>query len=88
VSQLAERHHDRQVAVVIPELVEPRWYHHLLHNHTASVLRTLLIFRGGPQIVVISAPWYLADWLPERQRLRGRGRELARRIMGGGQQAR
>jgi amino acid transporter len=70
VTELAEQHPDRQVAVVIPELVEPRWYHYLLHNHAASLLRTLLIFRGGPQVVVINAPWYLQDWAPEQARLR------------------
>jgi amino acid transporter len=82
VSELAEAHLDRQVAVVIPELVEPRWYHHLLHNHSASVLRTLLIFRGGPQIVVISAPWYLSDWRPEQERLRRSSRSsLVRKFL-------
>jgi hypothetical protein len=69
VTQLASEHPDRQVAVVVPEMVEPRWYHYLLHNHTASVLKAMLLFRGGPQIVVINTPWYLRDWLPERRRL-------------------
>lgn len=69
VTSLAEENPDRQVAVVLPELVEPRWYHFLLHNHSASILRALLLFRGGPQIVVVSTPWYLADWLPERRSL-------------------
>jgi hypothetical protein len=79
VSELAEQHADRQVAVVIAELVEPRWYHYLLHNHTASLLRALLIFRGGPQIVVISAPWYLQDWVPEHRRLGMRFRGFRRK---------
>jgi hypothetical protein len=69
VTELAERHPEQQVAVVVPELVEPRWYHYLLHNHTASVLKTLLLFRGGPQIVVVNTPWYLEDWQPERKLL-------------------
>jgi amino acid transporter len=69
VTQLGSDHPDRQIAVVVPELVEPRWYHYLLHNQTASLLKTLLLFRGGPQIVLVSMPWYLQDWLPERRRL-------------------
>jgi len=59
IHELADAHPKRQVAVVIPELVEPRWYHYLLHNHTPTLLRTLLINRGGPQVVVVSTPWHL-----------------------------
>lgn len=69
VQQLAAANPDRQIAVVIAELVEPRWYQYLLHSHTAALLRALLRLRGGPQIVIVSTPWYLKDWLPERRRL-------------------
>lgn len=84
VTDLASQHEDRQIAVIVPELVELRWYHYLLHNHTASVLKALLLFRGGPQIVVVNTPWYLRDWMPERRRMmrfrdRLAGRWLARR---------
>jgi hypothetical protein len=50
---------DRQIAVVVGELVERRWYHHLLHNKRAGVLKTLLLLRGNQRIVVINVPWYL-----------------------------
>jgi hypothetical protein len=84
VTELAEKHPDRQIAVIVPELVELRWYHYLLHNHTASIIKALLLYRGGPQIVIVSTPWYLRDWKPERRRmlrLRGsaRGWPFARR---------
>jgi hypothetical protein len=49
----------RQIAVIIPELVEARWYHYLMHNQRAEVLKTLLLLRGNQQIVVINVPWYL-----------------------------
>jgi amino acid transporter len=49
----------RFVAVIVPELVEQRWYHYLLFSHTATALKMMLLFRGGPQVVVIDAPWYL-----------------------------
>jgi hypothetical protein len=55
--------------VVIPELVEARWYYRLLHDQTATFIRTLLLLRGGPQLVLITMPWYLRDWKPERHRL-------------------
>ena len=50
---------ERQIAVIIPELVEARWYHYLMHNQRAEVLKTLLLLRGNQKIVVINVPWYL-----------------------------
>ncbi len=50
---------DLQVAVLIPELVEKRWYQYLLHNQRAAVLKTLLLLRGNQRIVVVNVPWYL-----------------------------
>jgi hypothetical protein len=54
-----KRHPERQIAVLIPELVARRWYHHLLHNKRASRLKALLLVRGDDDIVVINVPWYL-----------------------------
>jgi amino acid transporter len=54
-----QRNPDRQVAVLIPELVARRWYEHLLHNKRAAMLKTLLLVRGDDDIVVINVPWYL-----------------------------
>ena len=69
IDELARTHPDRQVAVIVPDLVERRWYHAFLHNHSAALIKALLLARGGPQTVVVSAPWYLRDWLPEQQHL-------------------
>lgn len=69
VTDLKEKNPDRLIAVIVPELVEPRWYHYMLHNHTASVIKALLVFRGGPQVVIVSTPWHLSDWIPEHRRL-------------------
>jgi amino acid transporter len=69
VHGLAKENHDRQIAVIVPELVERRWYHYLLHRNSASLLKSLLTLQGGPELVIVSAPWYLADWMPERRRL-------------------
>jgi len=52
---------NQQVAVLIPELVERRWYHHLLHNKRASVLKALLLLKGNQRIIVINVPWYLCS---------------------------
>jgi amino acid transporter len=67
VRELVARHPDRLVAVVLPELVEARWYHALLHAHTLALLARRLRTEGGPQVLIVSTPWYLRDWLPERR---------------------
>jgi amino acid transporter len=65
VRRVAAEDPTRFVAVIVPELVEARWYHYLLFSHTATALKMMLLFRGGPQIVVVNAPWYL---VPGRRR--------------------
>jgi hypothetical protein len=49
---------DRQVAVVVPEIVDPRWWDYLLHNHAARALRERLLADCKGDIVVIDAPWH------------------------------
>ncbi len=66
VKQLAAENPERQIAVVLPRLIERRWRYYLLHNNTAAALRALLVYRGGPQIVTVDVPWYLADVMPGR----------------------
>jgi hypothetical protein len=70
VQELVLRHPNRLVAVVLPELVEARWYYTLLHGRTMALLAHRLRVEGGPQVLVVSTPWYLRDWLPERRWLR------------------
>jgi amino acid transporter len=59
VMAVRDRHPDRQIAVLIPELVESRWYHNVLHNQRAQALKAMLLFYGGQRVVVIDVPWYL-----------------------------
>ena len=49
----------RHIAVLVPELVEKRWYYILLHNNRSSALKALLLVRGNERITVINIPWYL-----------------------------
>ena len=37
---------ERFIAVIIPELVEPHWYEHLLHNIRAAALRALIFLKS------------------------------------------
>ena len=57
--ELATKNPDNIVAVVIPEMVESRWYHYLLHNQRASLLKAMLLVKGNERVVVINVPWYL-----------------------------
>ena len=59
IHRLAGEQPRRYVAVVVPELVERRWYHWLLHSHRPTLLKGLLLLRGGPRVIVINTPWYL-----------------------------
>lgn len=53
------QHPDRQIAVVIPELVEKRWYNFFLHNQRAAALKAMLYFLGNKNIIVVNVPWYV-----------------------------
>ncbi len=59
ILQMKRQYPDRQIAVLIPELVAYRWYQHLLHNKRAGILKALLLLRGDEDIIVINVPWYL-----------------------------
>ena len=59
VLQVAKHNPTRQVAVVIPEIVENRWYNFPLHAQRAAMLKALLYFQGNGGIVVINVPWYI-----------------------------
>jgi amino acid transporter len=50
---------DRQVAVLVPELIVRRWWQAPLHNQRAELLKLLLLMRGNQRIMVINIPWYL-----------------------------
>ena len=56
---LQKKDPDRQLAVLIPELVERHWYYYFLHNQRAAVLKTLLYVRGSQRIAVVNVPWYI-----------------------------
>jgi hypothetical protein len=45
------------ITVVLPEFVPSRWWHHLLHNQRALLIKGALLFR--PNIVVTSVPFHL-----------------------------
>jgi amino acid transporter len=50
---------ERNITVVVPELVESHWYHYLLHNNRPEAIRALLLFNGNQRITVVSIPYHL-----------------------------
>jgi hypothetical protein len=59
VLEMEKRNPGRQIAVIVPELVEKHWYHYPLHNQRAELLKAFLLLRGSPRIVLINVPWYI-----------------------------
>jgi amino acid transporter len=59
ILELERTNPDRQIAILIPELVERHWYHYLLHNQSAELLRALLLAKGSKQIILVSVPWHI-----------------------------
>lgn len=59
VQHIEQSNPDRLIAVVVPELVERRWYHQLLHNQRSTVIKALLYLHGTKRVMVINVPWYI-----------------------------
>jgi amino acid transporter len=59
VLDLSKKHPDRSVVVVLPELVEDKWYEFFLHNQRGRLLEWVLLARGNERIFTVSAPWYV-----------------------------
>ena len=61
VLDLSKKHPGRTIIVVIPELVEDRWYEYFLHNQRGRLLEWVLLARGNDCIFTVSAPWYVGE---------------------------
>ena len=48
---------DNFITVVLPEFVPARWWHHLLHNQRALLIKGALLFK--PNTIVTSVPFHL-----------------------------
>ena len=59
IVELSKQHADRSIIVVIPELVEDKWYEYFLHNQRGRLLEWVLLARGNERIFTVSAPWYI-----------------------------
>ena len=59
VLDVSKQNPTRSIVVVIPELVEDRWYEYFLHNQRGRLLEWVLLARGNERIFTVSAPWYV-----------------------------
>ena len=57
IEQVDEERPDDFVTILLPEFVPARWWHHLLHNQRALLIKGALLFK--PHIVVTSVPFHL-----------------------------
>ncbi len=52
-----EKNPNHLVTVVLPEFIPTHWWHHLMHNQTAFLIKTALLFKRG--VIVTSVPHHL-----------------------------
>ena len=65
VLELAEKHPNRRIVVVIPEFVEEKWYEYFLHNQRARLLEWTLLAKGNERILTVASPYYLSTAMRE-----------------------
>ncbi|HEX7702101.1 MAG TPA: hypothetical protein VF403_15295 [Kofleriaceae bacterium] len=61
VVKLSADNPDRDIAVVIPDLIMSHWWEGIFHNNRGSVLRALIRARCTDHVVVISTLFHLHD---------------------------
>ncbi|MFI5117761.1 MAG: APC family permease [Terriglobales bacterium] len=61
ILDLSKQHPARSIVVVLPELVEDKWYEYFLHNQRGRLLEWVLLARGNERIFTVSAPWYIGE---------------------------
>jgi amino acid transporter len=62
--QLEGQNPETVIAVLVPQLIESRWYYGLLHNRRADILKTVLLLQGRNRILIVNVPWNLEKELP------------------------
>ena len=63
LDQTDEEHNDGQLAILIlPEFIPALWWQNLLHNQSAWMIKTALLYRRrnrGYQRVIVDVPYHL-----------------------------
>ena len=61
VRSVAAANPQRFIAVIVPEVVEQRWYDVIFASHRPAMVKAVLRAQGGPQVLVVDAPWHIGD---------------------------
>jgi hypothetical protein len=59
INRLESNRNGDIITVIIPEFVPARWWQRLLHNQSALLLKSALLFKEG--VVVVNVPYHLKD---------------------------
>ncbi len=59
IVQLQGEHPDRNITVVIPQLVQKHWYEYFLHRQRGELLAALLLLKSDRRISIVNVPWHL-----------------------------
>ncbi len=76
--QLEGKNPENVIAVLVPQLIESRWYYSLLHNRRADILKTVLLLKGRNRILIVNVPWNLEKELPDKVAARNELRDRFR----------
>ena len=52
LDQMEKQRDGDYMTIILPEFIPAKWWHHLLHNQTALLLKTALLFRRGRAIAL------------------------------------
>lgn len=56
VLEVERTNQGRTIAVLVPELIEPRWYNYFLHNQRGTLLSARLMAQGEHHVVIVRVP--------------------------------
>ena len=57
IEEVRRTHPGSFISIVLPEFVPARWWHHLLHNQQALLIKGALLFK--PDVIVTNVPFHL-----------------------------
>ncbi len=61
IQKLRQANPERRLVVLVPQIVERKWYRYLLFDNRAELLKATLLVKGCENIAIITVPWYVPD---------------------------
>ena len=69
IGEVQQQYPGRMITVILPELVDRRWWGALMHVNRERRLRATLLRNGGRNLVVSTVPWQLQEPEPDTAEL-------------------